>query len=307
MKILRHTSDFAVLKKGCVATIGNFDGVHLGHQRVIQQVEQQAQQMGLPSVVISFEPLPAEYFNKTVARILPLRDKALKLKALGVDYFVCLPFNSALAGMEAEHFVTSLLLNALQVRHLVVGDDFRFGRGREGDYALLQSLGAGQGMQVMDSTTLLHQQARVSSTRIREALSAPDLALAQQLLGEPYRLSGRVRHGDKRGRTINFPTLNLRVPDTLGLAKGVYAVRVAGLGNNVLNGVANLGARPTVNGVSMRLETHVFDFNQQVYQQHVCIEPVAFLRLEQRFESFSALKEQIERDAKQARDLLATA
>ncbi|WP_020393533.1 bifunctional riboflavin kinase/FAD synthetase [Thiolinea disciformis] len=305
MKILRHPSSFAALNSGCVATIGNFDGVHLGHQQVIQQVKQQAQAMGLPSVVISFEPLPTEYFGRALPRIYPLRDKAIQLAGLGIDYFVCLAFNRALADMAAEDFVTELLLHNLQVRYLVVGDDFRFGRGRAGDYRMLQELGAGAGMQVVDTPTFVYDEQRVSSTRIRQALAEPDLGLVKKLLGGAYGLSGRVRHGDKRGRTINFPTLNLRIPDSIALAKGVYAVLISGLGKHTLKGVANVGARPTVNGVNMRLETHVFDFNAQVYQKQVCIEPIAYLRPEQRFESFDALKAQIVQDAEQARSLLA--
>jgi riboflavin kinase/FMN adenylyltransferase len=192
----------------------------------------------------------------------------------------------------------------LKVRYLVVGDDFRFGKGRRGDYHLLQAMGAAAGMQVVDTPTFLHDDERISSTRIRLALSTAELAQAAALLGKPYRISGRVRHGDKRGRTIGFPTLNMRVPQHIALRRGVYAVKVYGLGEEAINGVANLGTRPSVHGVENRLEAHLFDFAQQVYGKHICVEPVAFIRDEMKFASLDALKAQIAHDAAQARAIL---
>nr|HPQ95201.1 riboflavin biosynthesis protein RibF [Thiolinea sp.] len=208
------------------------------------------------------------------------------------------------AEMVAEDFVHAILLQGLRVRRLVVGDDFRFGCRRRGDLALLRTMGAQHGMQVMDTPTLLQDQERISSTRLREYLGAGQLAAARELLGRPYRLCGRVRHGDRRGRTIGFPTLNLVMPDNLALAHGVYVLQVHGLGDRVYGGVGNLGLRPTVNGMGNRLEVHVFDFSAQVYGQHVSIEPLAFLRPEHRFPSFEALRQQIAQDAAQARSLL---
>ncbi len=308
MKLIRrlHTAHPPLTESaGCVATIGNFDGMHHGHQQVIRQLQAKAAELGLPAVVISFEPLPAEYFRKPPpTRISPLRDKVRQLNALGIEYFVCLTFQQALANMAAEAFVQRILLDALQVRYLVVGDDFRFGQGRQGDYALLKTMGQQQGMQVVDTPTFELGAARVSSTRVREALEQAELAMAQALLGQPYQLSGRIRHGDKRGRTMGFPTLNLRIPENVALRKGVYAVQVRGLGERPLAGVANLGTRPTVNGLGTRLEVHLFDFAEQVYQQHVCVEPVHFIRDEQRFASLDELKQQILKDAQQARSLL---
>lgn len=302
MKLIRRITPATITDPGCVATIGNFDGLHRGHQAVLQHVATQAQTLGLPATAISFEPLPIEFFrNPPPPRIYALRDKLRLLQAMDIDRFVCLRFNHALATMEAEDFVQTILLDGLKVRYLVVGDDFRFGNGRRGDYHLLQRMGAKQGMQVVDTPTLLHDNERISSTRIRLALSTAELGQATQLLGKPYRISGRVRHGDKRGRSIGFPTLNMRVPQHIALRKGVYAVNVYGLGEKPLHGVANLGARPTVHGVENRLETHLFDFNQTVYGKHVCVEPLVFLRDEKKFASFEELKMQIAQDAIQAR------
>jgi riboflavin kinase / FMN adenylyltransferase len=289
----------------CIATIGNFDGLHLGHQAVIQKVQDKAASLGLASTVISFEPLPAEYLREPPpTRILPLRDKLIYLQALQVRQFACLSFNQALAQMEPENFIQTILLDGLQVRALVVGDDFRFGRKRRGDYQMLQDLGATQGMEVLQASTLLHASERVSSTWVREALAKADLSSVKTLLGRPYTLSGRIRHGDKRGRTIGFPTLNLRIPENIALRKGVYAVHAARNDQGLVKGIANLGSRPTVNGLETRLEVHLFDFTEQVYQQHWMIEPIAFIRDEQRFDSFDLLKQQIKLDVEQARSLL---
>ena len=305
MKLLRHISPNFPATHGCVATIGNFDGLHRGHKAVLNHVVAQARLLQLPATVISFEPLPVELFrNPPPPRIYALRDKLRLLNEMAIAQFACLRFNHALANMEAEDFVQKILLDGLKVRYLVVGDDFRFGKGRRGDFHLLQQLGAAQGMQVLDTPTCLHTEERVSSTRIRLALSTAELALAAELLGSPYQLSGRVRHGDKRGRTIGFPTLNLRMPQHIALRRGVYAVKVTGLDAQIHLGVANLGVRPTVHGMENRLEVHVIDFNQQVYGQHICVEPVVFLRDEQRFDSLAALQTQIASDAALARQLL---
>ncbi|MEB4593428.1 bifunctional riboflavin kinase/FAD synthetase [Candidatus Thiothrix sp. Deng01] len=302
MKLIRRIFPAPASDPGCVATIGNFDGLHKGHQAVIQHVEWKAQALGLPATVISFEPLPIELFRSPPPpRIYALRDKLRLLNGMNVDRFVCLRFNRRLASMEAEDFVQHVLLDGLKVRYLVVGDDFRFGKGRCGDYRLLQQMGAEQGMQVVDTPTFLHDDERVSSTRIRLALSTGELELAAQLLGKPYRISGRVRHGDKRGRTLGFPTLNMRVPQHVALRRGVYAVQVYGLETHPVTGVANLGARPTVHGLENRLEAHLFGFDRQVYGQHICVEPVAFIRDEMKFASLDELKAQIAQDAAQAR------
>ena len=304
MQLIRHPH-LLTNTKGCVATIGNFDGLHRGHQTVFAHVRKQASALQLPATVISFEPLPIEFFrHPPPARIYALRDKMRLLAELQIQQFACLRFDHALASMEAEQFVLQILLDALNVRYLVVGDDFRFGKGRRGDLHLLQTMGTAAGIQVVDTPTVCHAEQRVSSTRIRLALSTAELDLAAELLGRPYAISGRVRHGDKRGRSIGFPTLNLRVPQHIALRKGVYAVKVMGLAEQPLNAVANLGVRPTVHGLENRLEVHVFDFQQSVYGQHIQVEPIQFLRDEMKFASFEALKAQIQTDALIARQLL---
>ena len=307
MKLIRRISPAVTPAAGCVASIGNFDGLHRGHQAVLAHVATQARERQLPATVISFEPLPIEFFRQPPPpRIYALRDKLRLLHELEMAQFACLRFNRDMANMEAETFVHDVLLRGLNVQYLVVGDDFRFGKGRRGDFHLLQQIGAEHGMQVIDTPTCLHTDERISSTRIRLALSTAELALAAELLGRPYQIAGRVRHGDKRGRTIGFPTLNLRVPQHIALRRGVYAVKIHGLAAQTLNGVANLGARPTVHGVENRLEVHVFDFQQQVYGKHICVEPVAYLRDEQKFASFTDLQQQIAMDAAQARQLFLT-
>jgi riboflavin kinase/FMN adenylyltransferase len=309
MKLIRGTKRIRSNHQGCVATIGNFDGLHLGHQAVIKQVCTKATELGLSATVISFEPLPTEYFSQQLKhpsprRIYPLRDKARLLYTLGIDEFVCLPFNTALANMEAEVFIEEILLNHLNVKYLVVGDDFCFGRKRRGNFAMLQKIGGDHGMQVNDTSTIEHELERISSTRIRRHLDKGELSHVNHLLGQKYMLSGRVRHGDKRGRTIGFPTLNLRLPDNIATAHGAYAVRIHHLEKQILNGVANIGNRPTFNGSEIRLETHVFDYNGDAYGKYVCIELVKHLRGEQKFAGLDELTAQIHNDMELAKTLL---
>jgi riboflavin kinase/FMN adenylyltransferase len=305
MKVIRGMEMSISNEQACVATIGNFDGLHLGHQKIIQLLNEKAKELQLPLAVISFEPLPAEFFSKKPpARIYPFRDKVRMLANLGVDIFLCLKFNSTLANMPPGLFVEKVLSDCLKVKYLAVGDDFRFGHNRTGDFALLQQLGKQTGMLVNQTQTVEQQGERVSSTRIRIALEQGDINTANDLLGHGYQLSGRVRHGDKRGRTIGFPTLNMKVPEHIAPHRGVYAVRVHGLADVTLDGVANLGVRPSVNGSENRLETHLFDFEGEVYGKTICVELIRFIRAEKRFDNFDDLKEQILLDVKQAKDLL---
>jgi len=289
----------------CVATIGNFDGLHLGHKAIIEHLKNKAEKLELPSKIISFEPLPAEYFMlEPPKRIYPLRDKIIRIQDLNIDSFLCLAFNSQLASSSPIEFIENILIDKLNVKYLAVGDDFRFGYKREGGFNLLKQVGEKHGMYVEDTLTQTQDGQRISSTRIREALSTGNLIKANQLLAHNYQLSGRVRHGDKLGRTIGFPTLNMKVTDQIALKFGVYAVKVHGLGKQPLYGVSNLGKRPTVDGTETRLETHLFDFNERVYGKHVSVEFVEFIRAEHKFENFDALKEQIKNDAAKAKSIL---
>ncbi|MCK5725874.1 MAG: bifunctional riboflavin kinase/FAD synthetase [Thiotrichaceae bacterium] len=308
MRLLR-TPDFSSHGdySGCVATIGNFDGVHTGHRDIISRVIQQAKEKNLKATIISFEPLPTEFFcgqfdRRLPRRIYPFRDKLRLISELAIDHYVSLKFSQRLCYVEAADFIHDILLKKLKVKHLIVGDDFRFGKGRTGDYTLLQSIGAEHGMTVEDSTTTRIANGRVSSTRIREYLFKGDIKGANKLLSHPYQLSGRIVNGDKRGRTIGFPTLNQRLPENIAVAKGVYAVKIYGLDNAVHYGVANVGTRPTVAGIEMRLESHVFDFEADVYGRCVNVELVNYIRPEKKFDDFGLLMEQIQKDAKQARD-----
>lgn len=306
MKIIRKLSSLKVNDIGCVASIGNFDGLHLGHRKIITQLKEKSSALNLALTIISFEPLPSEYFMpEPPARIYPQRDKVRLLESLGVDNFLCLKFDAAFSQQSPEDFVNKVLIKKLGVKYFVVGDDFRFGHQRKGDFQLLKKIGDKKGMQVVDTPTCDHDDKRISSTRIRTLLEAGNIKSANQLLATPYQLSGRVRHGDKRGRTIGFPTLNMKVLNHLAPARGVYAVRVSGLSDKPLNGVANLGSRPTVDGTENRLETHLFDFEGNVYGKYICVELVEFLRAEQKFADFVALKLQILNDAEHARKILA--
>ncbi len=289
--------------RGCALTVGNFDGVHRGHQAVLDQLHARAGELQLPATVMVFEPTPQEYFSPDTApaRLMRLRDKLTRFHELGVEQVVCLRFDQRLAERDADAFVKDILVDGLGVRHLVIGDDFRFGKGRSGDFAFLQQAGRQHGFEVVSTHTLAEAGERVSSTGIREALAAGELDKAEQLLGRPYMICGRVAPGQQRGRTIGFPTANVRLHRAVSPVRGVFAVRVHGLDGRTLEGVANLGTRPTVCGNETVLETHLFDFDRDIYGHYVGIEFCSKLRDEKKFESFEALKQQIQQDAEQAR------
>jgi riboflavin kinase / FMN adenylyltransferase len=303
MELIRGLYNLRPRHRGCVATIGNFDGVHLGHQAVLGQLAEKAAELRLPTTVITFEPQPQEYFFPESARprLTRLREKIQALQRYAVHRIVCLYFDRRLAQMPPEDFIQRLLIQGLGVRYLVVGDDFRFGKQRRGNFAMLQAAGAQLGFQVVHMHTFDIDGKRVSSTRIREALALGDLATAEKLLGRPYRMTGRVAQGDKRGRLIGFPTANIHLHRRMAPLAGVFAVEMYGLEVEPLSGVANIGTRPTVDGTRTVLEVHLFDFDQDIYGRYVQVEFVLKLRDEKRFDSFQALKEQIARDAAEAR------
>jgi riboflavin kinase/FMN adenylyltransferase len=291
----------------CVATIGNFDGVHLGHQAVFAELTARARDLGLPSVVITFEPQPMEFFRpeQAPARLTRLREKVEAIANCGVDRILLVRFDARLAELGAREFVEQILVDGLGVRHLYVGDDFRFGKGRAGDFALLGEMGAQHGFAVQSLATVSFDGERVSSTRVREALERGDLMHASQCLGRRYRICGRVAHGHKRGRTIGFPTMNVPLLRRSTPLRGVFAVRVIGLGDRPLPGVANIGNRPTLAGDDrFLLEVHLFDFDGDVYGRQVEVDFIEHIRDERRFESFDALREQIAHDARRARGIL---
>jgi riboflavin kinase/FMN adenylyltransferase len=302
MEVIRGAHNLRPRHHGCVATIGNFDGVHLGHQAVLGQLAEQAAELHLPAVVITFEPYPLEFFapERAPARLTRFREKLRALTRYAVDRVVCLRFDRRLAEVSARDFIDRLLVGALGVRYLVVGDDFRFGRGREGDFELLQAAGHAYGFQVVNMHTFSVDGERVSSTRVRDALRGGALATAEKLLGRPYRMCGRVAHGDKRGRLIGFPTANIHLHRHNTPVQGVFAVEMFGLDTEPVAGVANVGTRPTVGGTRSLLEVHLFEFGADIYGRYVHVDFLHKLRDERRFESFEALKRQILADAGQA-------
>lgn len=291
-----------------VLTIGNFDGVHLGHQALLSLLIAKARELGLPAVVLTFEPHPREFFSPAdaPARLASLREKLLLLDSAGVDQTYILRFDAQLAAQSADSFIRDTLVRGLGVRHLFVGDDFRFGARRQGSFAMLREAGLAQGFGVESMPTLDVDGERVSSSAVRAALREADLGHAARLLGRPYSIAGRVSHGDKIGRQLGFPTANIQMKHRRPALTGVYAVRVEGLDGRSITGVANVGVRPTATARGRaRLEVHLFDWTQNCYGAHIRVHFLHKLRDEHKFESLDALRAQIARDAQAARDWFA--
>lgn len=306
MEFIRDIYNIKPQHYSCVATIGNFDGVHLGHQQVLQNLNNRAKQLNLPSLLITFEPLALEFFstaNKT-ARLMRLREKLMVLQPYPLDRVLCLKFNERLANLSAEEFVQNILVKKLGIRHLIVGDDFRFGKDRQGDFALLKQLGQQYHFTVSDTETILFNNERVGSSRVRQALSTGDLSLAKKLLGRPYMMSGHVIHGDKRGRQLGFPTTNILLNRLISPVLGVFAVKVHGIKSAALLGVANVGRRPTVGGHKQLLEVYLLNFQEEIYGKFLQVEFIQKIRDEQRFASIDLLKQQIQQDVDAARNIL---
>ncbi len=304
MQVIRGLSHLKPFVEGCVLTIGNFDGVHIGHQAVIEKLAIQAQGRGVPVVVMVFEPQPREFFAAANApsRLTRLREKVIQFNHLPVDYLLVVKFNRRFADCHAEDFVCNDLVARLQVKHLVIGDDFHFGKGRTGNYAMLKQQGERYGFTVEDTPSCYIDGHRVSSTLIRDALGVGDLESARKLLGRDYSVCGRVAHGNKMGRQIGFPTANIEMFRTNSPVLGVFAVTMTGIDNRVINGVANVGTRPTLDGSNkVVLETHLFDFDRDIYGEYVEVHFKQKLRDETRFSSIEALKQQIQIDINQAR------
>ncbi len=302
MKLIRGLYNLERPLPASAVTIGNFDGVHRGHQRVIAQLDRVAAAADLPTVVIIFEPQPIEFFapDRAPKRLSRFREKIAFLKAQQIDYLLCLRFDARLANLSAEEFVTRILIERLNCKHLVIGDDFHFGKGREGDFEFLRRHADRFGFAVDATETLMIDGERVSSTRIRECIERGDFDQAAELLGRPYSLSGRVAHGKKLGRELGYPTINIKMGDKTLIVKGIFAVRVKGIDNRVLPGVASIGTRPTVNGVDTILEVYILNFNQDVYGYSVEVEFLHKLRDEQKFASLDELALHIGRDTDNA-------
>lgn len=307
MQLVRGIHNIQPEDFGCVLTIGNFDGVHKGHQRVISALVAKAKSLNCVAAVLVFEPQPQELFtpDQAPARLCRLRDKYVLLAELGVQRLICVNFTHKFASQSAAQFIENLLVEKLGIKHLIVGDDFHFGKNRVGDFAMLSEAGKTFGFDVTDTASCKMANCRVSSTAIREALEQDNLAAVENMLGRPYSIIGKVFHGDKRGRELGFPTANVLLKRRNSPLNGVFAVKVKTI-NGIFNGVANIGARPTINGVRQQLEVHIFNFNDNIYGQ--CIEVVIKKKLRQvmKFDSLTALTTQIKLDSEQAKQVLSS-
>jgi riboflavin kinase/FMN adenylyltransferase len=302
MQIFRHHENLPDTARGATVAIGNFDGVHRGHQALIRH----ARALGGPLGVLVFEPHPQEYFRPDAPRfrLTPFRAKARLLEMHGVDILYALHFDAAFAAIPADEFIDRVLVRDLGVAHVIVGADFHFGKGRTGNRALLEASGAKRGFSVTTFDLVGEGgDAKISSTRIREALREGRPRVAAAMLGHPWTVEGRVERGDQRGRTIGFPTANVSLEGYLEPALGVYAVRVE-LGGRQSGGVANFGRRPTFDKKDVLLEVHVFDFSGDLYGQPIVVSFLEFLRPEMKFAGLDALKAQITRDCETARNAL---
>ena len=293
---------------GCVATVGAYDGVHLGHQAILAEVKAQSQRMGLPSAVFSFEPMPKEYLrpDNPPARLSRFREKFKLLEQLGVDEIYCPRFDESMRQLDPDTFIRQLLVDGLAVKHLVVGDDFRFAAQRAGTLDDLRRTGKQHGFKVSVIPPVYADGERISSTAVRAALAAGDLAKARAMLGRHYMMSGRVVHGHQLGRALGFPTANIPVKRRKTATMGIFAVRVHGLAEGRLEGVANLGTRPTVGGGGEALlEVFIFDFDRDIYGSYLDIDLVARLRDELKFPDLDSMIVQMHKDVANAKGILA--
>jgi riboflavin kinase/FMN adenylyltransferase len=293
---------FDLVRNGSVATIGAFDGIHLGHRKILDTVLEKARADGLASVVMSFEPTPKEHFSSSSppARLMRFREKFEALADYGIDLFYCPRFDEQMKNIAADTF-RQILIQSLNIRHLVIGDDFRFAKGREGDIEQLSRAGKALEYEVHQAASVIEAGERVSSTAIRRALWAGELDDATRLLGSRYRMSGKVIEGDHLGRELGFPTANVNLRRRQSAVMGIFAVRVSGLGGESLDAVASIGTRPTFGGTKPILEVHIFDFDEDIYH----VDFVARLRSELKFDEVKDLVEQMHRDAASARAILA--
>ncbi|MET0988561.1 MAG: bifunctional riboflavin kinase/FAD synthetase [Steroidobacteraceae bacterium] len=309
MQFIRGLHNLRPRHRGCVVTIGNFDGVHRGHQEILRLLATRAREHGVPGAVISFEPLPREYFDPehAPARLTRFRERFEALERYGAERFVCLRFNRETRDMDGPRFIDEVLARGLGAKHVLIGHDFHFGRDRSGTIDLLRTMGAKAGFTVEEIRPVTDHGERISSTLVRAALASGDLDRARALLGRPYSMSGRVTHGDKLGRKLGFPTANvlpkrLHVPLT-----GVFAVRVQGAGLIDHPAVVNVGSRPVVGGNQTLIEAHLLDFSRDLYGSLLQVDFIARLRAEEWFPSLDALVEQMRLDEQQAREVLTAA
>ena len=285
---------------GCVLTIGNFDGIHRGHQKIIKALVAKANTLGMPSIVISFSVPPESFFGRPKARLSSFRDKHLFLESLGVEKHLLIRFNKDFSQMSAQSFVKDVLLAKLKMRCCFIGDDFRFGKDRQGDYSMLENMAKTCDFVAQKVNRVTVNGKRVSSSEIRELLRQGEFSMAEELLGRPFAIEGRIMHGEKRGRTIGFPTINISIGRKLSPVLGVFAVLIE-LNKKTYHGVCNVGKRPTIGGEKTLLEVNIFDFDKNVYGEHAKVLFRHRIREEMKFESVQQLQSQIASDANIAR------
>lgn len=308
MRLARSIESFPfdLVAHGSVATIGSFDGLHKGHQKLLGHVLDQARAEGVPSIVMSFEPTPKEFFaqDRPPARLMRFREKFEALADFGVDVFYCPRFDEAMKNISADAFIRRILIHSMNINHLVIGDDFRFAQDRAGHLQTLQRAGEALGFTVQEIPSVIVSDERVSSTVIRNALWAGDLAHARELLGKDYRMSGKVIEGQRLGRTLGYPTANVNLNRLQSAVMGIFAVRVSGRNWGPLDAVASVGTRPTFEGTRPLLEVHIFDFDKDIYGEYIHVDFIARLRSEEKFGDVDELIEQMHRDSARAREIL---
>ena len=309
MKIIRRPkNNDPMFKNGSVITIGIFDGVHLGHQSLIKKLKQKSVQMGLPSIVFSFEPTPNDYFSKKQnKRLTSLRDKLSLIDEFQIDYLYCPPFDSTMENLSPNQFITKHLINLFNPRYMVIGDDFRFAKDRKGSIKDLVITGQSNNFEVEQITSIVDSNTRISSSLIRDSLSNANLILAKQMLGRNYSLIGRVIYGQQLGSTLGFPTANIDLSKTNNPLRGVFCVKVSLPDTTkTIFGIANIGFKPTIGGQKLNLEVHLLDFDKDIYKSYIKIEFLSYLRKEKKFSGLDALKRQIDQDIEAAKQYFST-
>ena len=299
MELIRGLHNLKQLS-GCVLTIGNFDGVHIGHQELLKKLVATAKKQGLPSLVVSFSITPETFFGRPKARISSFRDKHLFLQSLGVDKHLLIKFNKAFSEISATDFINKVLIEKIGVRHCFIGDDFRFGKDRKGDFSMLQKASLENKFTVEKISSVSINGHRVSSSKIRQLLTNGDFKTAETFLGRPFSISGKVANGEKIGRTIGFPTANIGIKRKLSPDLGVYSVVIEHM-SKAYTGVCNVGKRPTLGGTKTLLEVFIFDFDKEIYGDYVKVVFKQKCRDEKKFSSFDELKEQIQKDVEKSK------
>ena len=299
MELIRGLHNLKQLS-GCVLTIGNFDGVHIGHQELLKKLVATAKKQGLPSLVVSFSITPETFFGRPKARISSFRDKHLFLQSLGVDKHLLIKFNKAFSEISATDFINKVLVEKIGVRHCFIGDDFRFGKDRKGGFSMLKKASLENKFTVEKTNSVSINEHRVSSSKIRQLLTNGDFKTAETFLGRSFSISGKVANGEKIGRTIGFPTANIGIKRKLSPVLGVYSVLIEHMAKTY-TGVCNIGKRPTLGGTKTLLEVFIFDFDEEIYGDHVTVVFKQKCRDEKKFGSFDELKEQIQKDVEKSR------